>query len=285
MRTGTVSSALVRAALVGAGLGLAALLDGALLEPRIVRFRRELLPTRHHSRGLAGLRILHLSDLHVGGRGWKWDATARAIELCNESEADLVAITGDFIGKGRGVKLALELLSSLRRDLPRVAVLGNHDHVYGPVHLNGLMKGLRALGFQILRNDAERLSLPWGELWVAGVDDGYSLRDDLGRVRSLLPEDGLPRLFLTHYPEVARGLRPGEFDLSLAGHSHGGQVRLPFVATRVLHAHARTQFDRGLFRVNGNPLYVSAGLGMSGLPFRFLNLPEVISIQCVPASE
>lgn len=266
-------------------MGLAALLDGALLEPRMVRLRRELLPTRHHSRGLAGFRILHLSDLHVGGKGWKWDAAARAIELCNGSDADLVAITGDFIGKGSGVKPALELLSSLRRDLPRVAVLGNHDHVYGSVHQNNLLKGLKALEIQLLSNDATMLSLPWGELWVAGVDDGYSLRDDLARVRSLLPEDRLPRLFLTHYPEVARRLRPGEFDLSLAGHSHGGQVRLPIIATRVLHNHARTMYDRGLFQVNGNPLYVSGGLGMSGLPLRFLNLPEVVSIRCVPAKE
>ena len=270
------------ASLAGAGIGLAAF-DAIAIEPNLVRVRRVLVPATCCGAQIAGLKLAHISDLHVMGRGWRRGTVARAIEACNLADVDLVAITGDFIGSGDGAHVAVEMLSALRADIPRVAVLGNHDHVHGRRYENMLLDGLRRLGIVVLENEAVTLRLPQGPTWVAGVDDGYTLRDDLRAALRSLDSDDYPRILLTHYPEVAEQLRPGQVQLSLAGHSHAGQIGIPILATMMYNAHARTKYGKGLFMVNGNPLYVSAGVGMSGIPMRFRNVPEVVLINLVAA--
>jgi predicted MPP superfamily phosphohydrolase len=251
-----------------------ALVD-ALWEPSQLKVTRLDLPIDDVSRQLVGLKLAQLSDLHVGGRGWRRGTLVDAIDACNRADVDLVAITGDFIGSVHGAADCLKLLSGLRADVPRLAVLGNHDHVHGGKPLQELLQGLDILGIRVLSNQALSLELPSGRLWVAGVNDGYGMRDDLDRVRRILGPAEFPRLLLTHYPDVADQLRPGEFQLVLAGHSHGGQVRLPFITSLVHNSHARTKYGSGLYWVNGNPLYVNPGLGVSGVPFRFRNWPEL----------
>ncbi|MGI5837546.1 MAG: metallophosphoesterase, partial [Chloroflexota bacterium] len=127
----------------------------------------------------------------------------------------------------------------------------------------------------VLRNESIGVDLRFGPVWFVGVDDGYSMRDDLEKAQSDLSPEQYPRILLTHYPDVVDRLRQDEFQLSLAGHSHGGQVRIPILDRLVVNGHARTSYTRGLFLVNGNPLYVNPGIGMSGLPLRFRNRPEV----------
>ncbi len=254
--------------------GGVALLD-AWWEPGQLRIRKVVVPVDAGAQQLAGLRIALLSDLHVGGRGWRPGTIERAVEACNGADVDLIAITGDLIGSVAGAPTALEILARLRADVPRLVVLGNHDHVHGGRALQILLQGLQALGMPVLRNQVLPLELPVGRVWFAGVDDGYSMRDDLEAVRAALGPSDYPRLLLTHYPDVADWLRPGEFQLSLAGHSHGGQIRLPLLTSMVHNGHARTKYASGLYWVKGNPLYVSPGLGVSGVPFRFRNWPEV----------
>lgn len=263
----------------------AAVVDAMVVEPGRLKVGRVEVPAGEYADRLVGLKVAHLSDLHVGGTGWRSGTIARAVEACNQEGVDLVAITGDLIGKGTYVDVALGLLSSLRTDVPRVAVLGNHDHVYGRMPMEALLSGLRDLGILVLRNEAIGLDLRNGPVWLVGVDDGYSMRDDLERALSGFGAEHFPRMLLTHYPDVADRLRPGGSQLSLAGHSHGGQVRLPILARKVCDGHARTRYSRGLYLVNGNPLHVSPGVGMSGLPLRFRNWPEVTILRFVPASD
>lgn len=265
------------------GAGAAALFDALVLEPGGLKVTRIDVPAPVYADRLVGLRLAHLSDLHVGGTGWRRGTILRAVDVCNQEDVDLIAITGDLIGSGEATRTALEILSSLRTDIPRFAVLGNHDHVYGGRYVEMLRRGLRALGIQLLDNEATSLELPSGRLWFVGVDDGYSMRDDLDRARGSLGSGDFPRVLLTHYPDVADRLRPGEFQLSLAGHSHAGQIRVPVLARLVYNGHARTHYARGLYMVNGNPLHVSAGVGMSGVPMRFRNWPEVGILRFVEA--
>lgn len=204
-----------------------------------------------------------------------------AVDACNRQGVDVVAITGDMIGSRRGIGIALEVLAGLNAAVPRLAVLGNHDHVYGQRPLDQLRAGLEALGVELLSNRAVRLVLRAGPITFAGVDDGYSERDDLPRALEGLGARDVPLVLLTHYPEVAERLREGEIQLSLAGHSHAGQVKLPVLSRIVHNGHARTKYTSGLYWVNGNPLHVSPGLGTSGLPLRFRNRPEVTVLRLV----
>ena len=273
-----VSIAAGGAGLAAVGVGLAAL-EALTVEPDLMRIRSIEVTANCCHEQMAGLRLAHMSDLHVMGRGWRRGTISAAIRACNQADVDLVAITGDFIGSSEGANPAVELLSALRTDVPRVAVLGNHDHVYGRRHLEVLLHGLRDLGIVVLNNEAMPVELSSGLLWVAGVDDGYSLRDDLNAAIGSLGPDDFPRILLTHYAEVAERLRPAQAQLSLAGHSHAGQIRVPILATMMYNAHARTKYGKGLFMVNGNPLYVTSGVGMSGIPMRFRNAPEVVMIR------
>ena len=265
--------------LVAGGL---ALIDALAIEPTRLMVRRIAVPLEggEADRGdVSSVRLAQLSDLHVGGGAWRRETLLKAIDVCNQEELDLIAITGDFIGSPRHVETALELLASLRSDVPRLAVLGNHDHVYGAIPRNKLLAGLSLLGITVLRNRSVPVDLSSGTVWFAGVDDGYSMRDDLNAAMSGLPRDAFPRILLTHYPDVVEGLRPGQVQLSLAGHTHGGQIRLPIITGLVNNGHARTNYGYGLYRVNGNPLYVTSGLGMSGVPMRFRNPPELAIIE------
>ncbi len=156
------------APLAAAGVGLAAI-DAIAIEPNLVRVRRVTVPVTRRGAQIAGLKLAHISDLHIMGRGWRRDTIARAIEACNLAEVDFVAITGDFIGSGDGAHVAVEMLSALRGDIPRVAVLGNHDHVHGRRYRDILLDGLRELGIVVLQNEAVPLKLPLGPTWVVGV--------------------------------------------------------------------------------------------------------------------
>jgi predicted MPP superfamily phosphohydrolase len=254
------------------------------LEPRRLRVKRLRVPVSQAASHLTGVKLAHFSDLHFGARGWRKATIEAAIEAVNREAVHLVAITGDFVSSKAGVCPALDVLGGLRRDVPRYAVLGNHDHVYGTRPLDWLNRGLEEAGITVLDNDADLIEVQGGRLWVAGVDDGYSQRDDLGRVLVLLRKTPAPAILLTHYAEVANRLRPGQVQLSLAGHSHGGQIRLPVVAGMVHRHHARTRYGKGLFFVNRNPLFVTSGVGTSGVPLRFLNPPEVAVITFVCGS-
>lgn len=279
---GNLSRSAVRAFLAAAGAGAAAcVLDATLAEPNALVVKHVRVPARREWGALAGLKVAHLSDLHVGGRGWKHRTAVAAVEAINRQDVDLIAVTGDFIGSGAGSRTAVNLMDGLRKDVPKVAVFGNHDHVYGRKYLDSLWSGLEDAGFIVLSNEAVRLELASRDIWIGGVDDAYSDRDDLESVRSAWEPRSGPRILLTHYPDLAERLRLGEVQLSLAGHSHAGQVRLPLLASWVHRLHARTAYGMGLFSVRGNPLYVSPGIGMSGLPMRFRNLPEVAVLEFV----
>jgi uncharacterized protein len=271
----SVRRALAMAIPATAIAGALALSYGLKVEPERLRVRRLEIPAGSHARALAGLRIAHISDLHVAGRGWRPRTMARAVEACNDEKADVVAITGDFLGSAKGVGGVLEIVSSLRRDVPRLAVLGNHDHVYGSAPLRAMLEGLRSLGLLLLGNESTSLDFSSGRVWFVGVDDGYSGREDVDRAMAGIGPQDYPRILLTHYPDVAGRLPEGSFQLALAGHSHGGQIRVPLLAQIVSENHARTGYRYGLCRVNGNPLYVTSGLGMSAIPIRFWNPPEV----------
>ena len=265
--------------------GAVALFDAVAVEPNSLDVARVDVPVRDHVDRLAGVRVAQLTDLHVGGVGWKRGVLARAMAACDEQELDLIAITGDLIGSAAGVEPVLELLSALRSDVPRLAVLGNHDHVHGRRPLEALCGGLRELGIVLLRNEALPLELRSGRVWVVGVDDAYSSRDDLTLAVRRLGREEFPRVLLTHYPDLADRLAPGQFQLCLAGHSHGGQIRIPILTSLVHNGHARTRYASGLYVVNGNPLYVSPGLGTSGVPLRFRNWPQLALLSFVPAKE
>ena len=225
---------------------------------------------------LDGLRIVHLSDFHLGVPSPGVGATWRAAVWARELEPDLVAITGDLLTHPRGEAMLRRLVGVLPQ--PTVAVLGNHDLAISrdPQARRSDLRELEPA--TLLRDDGRLLDLRGRKVWIAGADPRLILR---GRPRldpnSLAHEADLS-ILLCHYPRVLDQLEPGHFDLVLAGHLHDGQITLPYPGGRVLLAHPGAPYTRGIYRNAAATMHVSAGLGTTFVPFRFAARPEATEL-------
>jgi len=219
-----------------------------------------------------GLRVAQLSDLHVGPRTPPQRIRA-AIDEADGFRPDLVVLTGDYVSRSRAeVAQVREQLGGL--SAPAVAVLGNHDHW---VDAEGTVASLEFLGYDVLRNQHTTLSLRGAPFTVVGVDDLLTRHADPHR--ALAGTSRGSRLVLAHGPKTADLLRgSGEPLLCLSGHTHGGQVSVPFLTPLVLHALMREPYARGLFRLGEVQLYVNRGVGDSALGMRVNSPPEVTLI-------
>lgn len=239
-----------------------------------------------------GVRIAHLSDLHVGGSGVRLDMLWRARRIAEAFEPDIIAITGDFYDHGRPVPDG-GLLSGWPESAAVVGVLGNHDLRGTDAGFAELLRQLDDGNVRLLRNDAIHLQLRGRDAWIAGTDDPFTFRDDVVAALDQVPGDTEALLLLAHSPAVVRDLPMGRARVVLAGHTHGGQVRLmpsgrvPFVSIlrRFKDDPPRNDppFYRGARWIRGSLVIVSSGLGMSELPLRFRTRPQVLLIELTNA--
>jgi hypothetical protein len=268
-----------------AGLGVAGLVYARLIEPRRLQTVRYRLGIDDLPDALVGLRIAHLTDFHVGMEGTSLKTLRRAIGRAIAERPDLVALTGDFTHDGVWERDA-DLFATLSRVAPTVAVLGNHDYDAGERQAERTIGELRAQGVHVLRNTHAVVPVRdgAGELLIVAVDDPHRDRDDLATAMagvSLSREPERPALLLGHVPDIVNQAPPGRFALTLAGHTHGGQLRFsPFkrftpLELPMIAGDLDSKFPRGTHVVNANPLFVNNGLGVSGVPFRFLAPPQM----------
>lgn len=263
-----------RALAAGLGLGLAGVGCGSyarLLEPRWFDVEEVSVPLARLPRSLAGFTIAHLSDLHLGPYLGVTDL-AHAVEVVQRLAPQMVVISGDFVSRG-GVWQRQDLLAplaGLRPPLGTFAVLGNHDHWTDPAWVAATVQGL---GIHVLSNSAQRLSDAENGLWLVGVDDIWVGAGNLDRALSTVPDDGC-KLLLVHEPDFADKAARRSIDLQLSGHSHGGQVRLPFIGAPLLPLWARN-YPIGLQRSGDTWVYTNRGLGMIDPPVRFNCRPEI----------
>jgi len=236
-----------------------------------IRLRRFAGP-REYTFGMTPLRVVHLTDVHVGAVT-PWAVQLEAVERANAQNPDLIVITGDFVCHSQ---LYLDQLTDLLRRLhgPVVGVLGNHDYWAGA---DEVARALDRGGMQLLRNQNTTITLRNQKLQIVGVDDAYTGHADKNAaVRGLDPK--LPVLGLSHIAEEADGLWRRGVPLVLAGHTHGGQVtvaRLHEIAIGRLFGH---KYVHGLYGSRhpdkSNPeepqgaVYVGAGIGASVIPLR-----------------
>ena len=230
---------------------------------------------------LEGLRIVHLSDFHFGvpspGIGASWQAAVWA----RHRKPDLVAVSGDLLTHPRGEPMLRQLVRILPR--PVFAVLGNHDIALSR-DPQARRSDLRELEHAtLLRDDGRLLELRGRSVWIAGADPRLIVR---GRARvdpNRLARDADFSILLCHYPHVLDRLEPGCFDLVLAGHTHDGQIALPFPGGKVRFAHLRARYNAGVYRSAAATMHVSAGLGTTFVPFRFAARPEATELILRPA--
>jgi predicted MPP superfamily phosphohydrolase len=275
-----------RAAVVGLGGGVAiavgfgSILWGYLVGQRWVSVRPVEIPLPGAAGSLAGLRIAQVTDLHIGPM-LRAPKLRRYVDRINRLEPDLIVITGDiFDFDPKYVDEGCAELGRLRARHGVFAVLGNHDVYTGA---ECVVEGLRQhTGIRVLRDEWIEIDVDGTRMCLAGIEDpgvGWRERESehpaLDELGPDMP-DHLPRVLLAHRPSYFAHASRAGFPVVLAGHTHGGQLRLPFAknfnVSRVIAHHTTGRFD-----IDGSTLYVSQGLGVAGLPVR-LNCPREISL-------
>lgn len=217
-----------------------------------------------------------LADLHVGAHAGDVRRYQAIVAETNALRPDLTLLLGDYMNTMPGFggrvppETIADILGELRAPQGTYAVLGNHDWKYGP---ESVRAALRGVGIGMIDNTVVRIARGEDRLTLVGLDDENYGEPDL----SLLDEagDGGPRLLVTHNPGLF--LEAPEGSIMIAGHLHGGQIRLPGLPALVVPAgRAPRRWANGHFRERGGHLVVSAGLGVSGLPWRFGIAPEIV---------
>jgi uncharacterized protein len=255
---------------------LAALLGWGLREAAWPRLRELELAVPGLPQELDGLRIVHLSDFHLGVPSPGVRAVRRAVAWTAERAPDLVVVTGDLLTHPRGEPLLRELVAQLPQ--PTLAILGNHDLAISrdPQATRSDLQELEPA--TLLRDEGVQLTLRGKSVWVAGADARLIVRRRLRVDPNTLSRPADFRILLCHYPRVVDTLQPGRFELVLAGHMHDGQIALPYPGGKIRFAHVQARFQRGVYRTSAGVLHVSPGLGTTFVPFRFAARPEATEL-------
>jgi predicted MPP superfamily phosphohydrolase len=226
---------------------------------------------------LAGLRIAHLSDFHLGfpSRGGK--AVRRAVDWVAAREPDLALVSGDLLSRRRGEPELRELLARLPNCY---VVLGNHDfaETKDPFASRSPVGDLEPA--TLLLDEAVTVQLRGRLVQLVGVDP-RTYRRGLSDPARLADPNATLRILICHFPNVVDRLPADAFDPVVSGHLHAGQITLPLPGRRIPLAHPRWRYFHGLYRRNGLTLHVSAGLGTTFVPFRFLARPEATELRLV----
>jgi predicted MPP superfamily phosphohydrolase len=220
---------------------------------------------------LEGLRVAHLSDLHIGAltpRPWgmRWAAAAAA------REPDLAVVTGDLVTSGNDFHEDVAVIvGSLRAKLGVFVSMGNHDY-FGDGE--PLVAALRSRGVSVLRNEGVEVERGGAKIWLSAIDDTWTRRDDLAGAMRGRPE-GAMSLLLAHDPDSFDEAADAGADLVLSGHTHGGQIGVPFFSRAANLASFTHRYIVGFYRRGRSLLYVHPGLGTTGAPMRLGIAPEV----------
>lgn len=246
-----------------------------------LRFREIDVPLPDHARDLHGFRIVQLTDMHMGTLVSE-RYVRRAVGMANDAKAHVAFVTGDFItSRGDPLDQCLRVLSELRAEAGIYGCNGNHE-IYAEAQRHAQERG-RKLGIRILRDEALILGWNGATINLAGIDYQRRGAPYLTGAESLLI-DGAYNLLLSHNPDLFPVAARKGFDLTIAGHTHGGQVTLEFVHPALNVARFTTPYVHGQYEMNGRRLWVSRGIGTIGVPARLGAPPEVVCLRLCATS-
>lgn len=237
------------------------------------------IPIKGLKPGMEGFTIAQLSDIHLEPYT-KIALIERAVDMINLLHPDVVVLTGDYVW--RWADAAFELAPALARLNPRLgiyAVMGNHEYWMGIEAVDTAFKEAR---IPVLYNQGMCLSSGTAQLYLAGLDDGWSGKPDLAAALAMAPSD-VPVVLLYHEPDLADQVaRQAQIALQLSGHTHGGQMRIP---GPIVLPYLGKKYEYGLYRVNEvMQVYTNAGLGTISMPLRYNCPPEITLITLISSS-
>jgi predicted MPP superfamily phosphohydrolase len=253
------------------GLGAAGYL---YYEYKAIAVQRYTVPIMNLPAEFEGFTILHLSDLHNKEYGFE---QRYLVDLIRREQFDIIALTGDFIDRRNPQVEPIQFLLEGISDKPVFFVPGNHERA---THFF-IQDMLTNLGVTILNNDTYSFVKGQRHLWLLGVDDPYQGNAKLDKALARVT-DNSPKILLAHAPRIFADAVAANIDLTLVGHTHGGQVRVPFLGAIVAPGQGfLPKYDYGHFQSENSHLIISGGLGESMLPIRVMNRPEIVLVSLI----
>ncbi len=245
------------------------------VEPGMLLVRKVSINIPNWHKEHENLKIAVLTDFHIGSGYMDRKNLARIIEKTNAQGPDIVVLLGDYIN----------LSSKNEQYLPYLADLGNFTSKYGVYAVLGNHESwqvrhkiryyIRKNGVKLLENKAEKVTVNGKSFWIAGIEDLTTGYPDLAKTLNQVEDPKSPVILLTHNPDVF-GEVPQRVSITLAGHTHGGQVYIPFLVRLITPSRFGRRFLKGHVVQSNRHILISSGLGTTIIPARFLVPPEII---------
>lgn len=265
-------------------LGIGVMVYTSKIEPKLLWTKKVEIKSEHVSQDLKGLKIVQFSDTQIGSF-YTVEDLKRAVAHINNEEADILVFTGDLIDEFKhytgSEEEIIEVLVQLKAKVGKYAIYGNHDRGGGAENIYEDV--MTQSGFKVLVNEILPLKIGETTLNIIGIDDVLLGVPIITNTLKKIEKNAF-NLLLIHEPDAAEISKKFPVDLQLSGHSHGGQIRFPFIGTLITPPGAET-YTHGLYTFQNNKrmhLYVNTGLGNTKLPFRFMNIPEITVLTLVP---
>lgn len=265
------------------GAALCALITWTIWQNHTVSVTHFTAVSRELPPSFSGFKIAQVSDLHNASFG---PHNEDIIDALNREKPDMIALTGDLISSTHlDMEIATQFIKRAQNIAPCYFVTGNHEARIGSDYLK-LKKNLKNAGVVILENKVTALAHGNDFIQIAGLEDpefvgraSYLQKAVITRKLKDLPLQRGYTLLLSHRPEAFEEYRNAHIDLVLSGHTHGGQLRLPFIGALVAPNQGLfPRFDSGSYSDGKTTMFISRGLGSSVIPFRFNDQPELVFI-------
>lgn len=238
-----------------------------LLEPRWVEVKNVIVEINRLPKQFDGLTIAQLSDIHHC-RYVSKEFIRKCVRKVNAFHPDIIALTGDYIyGSNAFLLPVTQELAKLRAKEGVFAVLGNHDNREHTADV--FLKN----GIRVFINECIPIYRKKDYLFIGGVDDLW--RGKINLEATFKGTDNKPKILLSHNPDIIEMIMHTDIDFVMSGHTHGGQINLPFFGPPITYSKFGNRYAAGLFREGRTIMYVNKGIGTSVLPLRFFARPEI----------
>ena len=252
------------------------------IEPNRLVIHAETIKIDAWPKELNGLNIAVISDIHAGGPFIDEKKLNDIVEKTNALHPDLIVLLGDYMSGNNWHSHRVEpeitaaRLRKLRAPLGVFSVLGNHDWWYDGKKVRS---GFEENGIRVLENEVVELNWRGKSFWLAGLADLWTRPQRVSETIAQTPPDSTV-IAVTHNPDIFPNV-PERVSLLLAGHTHGGQVNIPFIGTPIVPSNFGAKYTAGHVIENGHHLFVTTGIGISILPVRFRVPPEIVLLTLV----
>ena len=249
---------------------------GFVIEPSRLILRETQITLPACPASLKGLRIAVISDLHAGSPYITIDKIYRIVETTNAAQPDLILLPGDFVIQGvpggsfMDPEVIASALKGLRARFGVFATLGNHDWWY---NASRVKESLETAGILVIENDSAMVERNGDAIWIAGIGDKWEGSPDIASALARVDNSG-PVIAFTHNPDIFPSI-PAKVALTIAGHTHGGQVALPIIGRPIVPSEFGERYATGHIVEGEKHLFVASGIGTSILPVRFRVPPEI----------